>query len=561
MPDCREQVYSNDYFDFVVPYGEAYSVSPPESCIQRIDEDYDILYYPREGLPPLSLGTYSYSVIPKCFGLLDRTAVEASGILQLQIQPALALTGRGVLMGFIDTGIDYTNPLFRYEDGSSRIVRIWDQTIEDGIPPAGIYYGADYTQEMINRALASENPYEIVPSRDTNGHGTFLASVAVGGMDTENDFIGAAPEAQIAVVKLKEAKPYLREFFFVKEGEPAYQENDIMLAAAYLNGLANVLNLPLVLCIGIGSSNGSRSGNSNLSMYLNDISARRKRSVIVATGNEAGVRHHYRGQFVEGMEYEDVEINVSENVEGFFVELWAGAPELFEISVISPTGEQMPRVPAREGTSSVYDFIFEQSTVSVDYRIEAKRTGSLLVYLQFDRPRSGIWKIRVFPESITEGVYNMWLPLEQFTMGDVFFLRSNPDSTITIPSSAPLVISVGAYNTANQSIYPDSGRGNSPSGRLKPDFVAPGVNVYGANARGDYIRQTGTSVAAAITAGAVAQIMQWAIVDRNNPTISNAGIKNMLIRGTGKPAGNTYPNTQWGYGTLDVYRSFEMLRN
>ena len=561
MPDCREQVYSNDYFDFVVPYGEAYTVSPPDTCIQRIDEDYDILYYPREGLPPLSLGTYSYSVIPKCFGLLDRTAVEASGILQLQMQPALALTGRGVLMGFVDTGIDYTNPLFRYEDGSSRIVRIWDQTIEDGTPPAGIYYGADYNQDTINRALASENPYEIVPSRDTNGHGTFLASVAAGGVDTESDFVGAAPEAQIAVVKLKEAKSYLREFFFVKEGEPAYQENDIMLAVAYLNGLANVLNLPLVLCIGIGSSNGSRSGNSNLSMYLNDIAARRKRSVVVATGNEAGVRHHYRGQFTEGMEYEDVEINVSENVDGFFVELWAGAPELFEVSVISPTGEQMPRVPAREGTSSVYDFIFERSTVSVDYRIEAKRTGSLLVYLRFVRPRSGIWKIRVFPESVTEGVYNMWLPLEQFTTGDVFFLRSNPDTTITIPSSAPLVISVGAYNTANQSIYPDSGRGNSPSGRLKPDFVAPGVNVYGVNARGDYVRQTGTSVAAAITAGAVAQVLQWAVVDRNNPTISNAGIKNMLIRGTGKPTGNTYPNTQWGYGTLDVYRSFEMLRN
>ena len=241
MPDCREQVYSNDYFDFVVPYGEAYTVSPPETCIQRIDEDYDILYYEREGLPPLSLGAYSYSVIPKCFGLLDRSALESSGILQLQIQPALALTGRGVLMGFIDTGIDYTSPLFRYEDGSSRIVRIWDQTITDGTPPAGIFYGADYNQEMINQALESDNPYEIVPSRDTNGHGTFLAAVAAGGMDTDNDFSGAAPEAQIAVVKLKEAKPYLREFFFVIDGEPAYQENDIMLAVSYLNGLANVL--------------------------------------------------------------------------------------------------------------------------------------------------------------------------------------------------------------------------------------------------------------------------------------------------------------------------------
>ena len=561
MDNCKEQVYSNDYFDFVVPYGEAYTVSPPGTCIQRIDEDYDILYYSREGLPPLSLGTYSYSEIPKCFGLLDQTALEVSGILQLQIQPALALTGRGVLIGFLDTGIDYTSPLFRYEDGSSRIVRIWDQTIENGTPPSGIFYGADYTQEMINQALESENPYDIVPSRDTNGHGTFLAAVAAGGMDTENDFIGAAPEAQIAVVKLKEAKTYLREFFFVKEGEVAYQENDIMMAISYLNGLANVLNLPLVLCVGIGSANGSRSGNSYLSVYLNEICTKRKRSVVVATGNEAGVRHHYRGQFVEGMEYEDVEINVSENTDGFFVELWAGAPELFEVSVISPTGEQMPRVPARAGTSFVYDFIFEQSTVSVDYRIEAKRTGSLLVYLRFMKPGNGIWKIRVFPESITEGVYNMWLPLEQFTEGEVFFLRSNPDTTITIPSSAPQVISVGAYNATNQSIYPDSGRGNSPSGRLKPDFVAPGVNVYGPNARGNYIRQTGTSVAAAITAGAVAQVMQWAVVDRNSPTISNAGIKNMLIRGTGKPMGNLYPNTQWGYGTLDVYRSFEMLRN
>lgn len=561
MPNCREQVYSNDYFDFIIPYGEAYTVSPPGTCIQRIDEEYDVLYYPREGLPPLSLGAYSYSEIPKCFGLLDRTALEASGILQLQIQPALALTGRGVLIGFLDTGIDYTNPLFCYEDGSSRIVHIWDQTIEEGTPPPGIFYGADYAQETINQALEAENPYEIVPSRDTNGHGTFLAAVAAGGMDTENDFIGAAPEAQIAVVKLKEAKPYLREFFFVKEGEIAYQENDIMMAVAYLNGLANVMNLPLVICIGIGSANGSRSGDSHLSMYVNEICTRRKRSVVVATGNEAGVRHHYRGQFREGMDYEDVEINVSENVDGFFVELWAAAPELFEVSVISPTGEQMPRVPARAGTSTVYDFIFEQSTVSVDYRIEAKRTGSLLVYLRFIRPRNGIWKIRVFPENITDGVYHMWLPLQQFTTGDVFFLRSNPDTTITTPSSAPQVISVGAYDAVNQSIYPDSGRGYSLSGRIKPDFAAPGVNVYGPNARGDYIRQTGTSVAAAITAGAVAQVWQWAIVDRNSPTISNAGIKNMLIRGTTKSVGKTFPNTEWGYGALNVYRSFEMLRN
>lgn len=561
MPTCKEQVYSNDYFDFVIPYGEAYSVSPPGTCIQRIDEDYDILYYPRAGLPPLRLGDYTYSEIPKCFGLLDQTALEASGILRMQVQPALQLTGSGVLMGFIDTGIDYTNPIFRYEDGSSRIVRIWDQSIEDGTPPPGIFYGADYSQEQINQALESENPYEIVPSRDVDGHGTFLAGAASGGLDMENDFIGAAPNAQIAVVKLKEAKQYLRDFFFVKDGVSAYQENDIMMGIAYLNGLANTLNLPLVICLGVGSANGSRSGNSHLSTYLNFICTRRKRSVVAAIGNEAGVRHHYFGQITEEMEYEEVEINVSEGSDGFFVELWAGAPELFEVSVTSPTGEEMPRVPAREGTSSVYDFIFERSTVSVDYRIEAKRTGSLLIFLRFIRPRAGIWKIRVYPENIVAGDYHMWLPLQQFTSGDVFFLRSNPDTTLLIPSSAEQVISIGAYNAVNGSIYADSSRGFSVIGVVKPDFVAPGVNVYGPDSRGNYIRQTGTSVAAAITAGAVAQVMQWAVVDRNAPNISNAGIKNMLIRGTVEPVQREFPNPVWGYGTLDVYRAFEMLRN
>lgn len=561
MPSCREQVYSNDYFDFVIAYGEAYAVSPPDACIQRIDEDYDILYYAREGQPPLSIANYTYSTIPKCFGLLDRTALEVSGILRMQNQPVLQLTGSGVLIGFIDTGIDYTNPLFRYADGSSRIVSLWDQTIEDGMPPTGIYYGAHYTNEEINRALASEDPYEIVPSRDTNGHGTFLAGVACGGADMENDFIGAAPDCQIAVVKLKEAKQYLRDFFFIKDGVEAYQENDIMLAAAYLNGVANARNLPLVICLGLGSANGSRAGTGSLSRYLDYICSRRKRSVVVATGNEAGVRRHFFGQVTENTEYADVEISVADGTKGFFAELWADAPELFEVAVLSPTGEEMPRVPVREGRTTSYDFIFEGTTVSVDYRIEERRTASLLIYIRFLRPTAGIWRLRVYPQNIVTGDFHIWLPLRQFTSGDVFFLRSNPYTTLTVPSSALQVISVGAYNAVNGGIYVDSGRGYLTTGEIKPDFAAPGVEVYGPGLRGNYIRQTGTSASAAITAGAVAQIMQWAIVDRNAPTISNAGIKNMLIRGTNRPVQQEFPNREWGYGELNVYRAFEMLRN
>lgn len=153
MPNCMEQVYSEEYYDFLIPYGVEAEVPSTPGCVQRIAEDYDIFFYPREGLPPLSIGNYTYTAIPKCYALLDTTALDASGITRLQNQPVLALKGEGVLVGVIDTGVDYTNPLFRYSDGSSRILRIWDQTIQDGTPPEGILYGAEYRKEEIDEAL------------------------------------------------------------------------------------------------------------------------------------------------------------------------------------------------------------------------------------------------------------------------------------------------------------------------------------------------------------------------------------------------------------------------
>ncbi len=551
MADCREQVYSNDYFDFIVPYEEAAQIPPTGACIQRIDEEFDTYYYPRAGLPPLRIGNYTYMSIPKCYGLLDRTALEASGIIRMQTQPALALKGTGVMVGLIDTGIDYMNPIFRYADGSTRITRIWDQTIQDGTPPEGIIYGAEYTDEKINEAINSDTPYDIVPSKDENGHGTFLAGVACGGEDIANDFIGAAPNAEIAVVKLKEAKPFLREFFFIPDGVPVFQENDIMIAVSYLNDLAAARNMPLVICLALGNSSGSHGKDGHLSSYLNDICGRRKRSIVIATGNEAGTRHHYKGSINDNMECEDVEINVEEDMSGFFVEMWADAPELYAVSVISPTGEQLPKIPVRAGASEVFNFIFEQTTIIIDYRIETKETASQLVFFRFQQPKKGIWTIRVYPQSVINGRYNMWLPMRQLTDGNVFFLRSNPDTTLTSPSYASQVITVGGYNAANRSIFADSGRGFTTSGAVKPDFVAPAVNVYGPGLRQNYITLTGTSAAAAIATGAVAQVMQWGIVDGNNPYISNAGIKNMLIRGTSKFNDRNYPNEEWGdYGNI-----------
>lgn len=560
MADCSKQAYSNDYFDFIIPYGEQTVVPGAEGCTQRIDEEFDIFYYPRTGVPAVKLGAYTYLETPNCYGLLDRTALEVSGIIRMQNQPALELRGNGVMVGFIDTGIDYTNPLFRYADGSSRIAAIWDQTIADGMPPEGVSYGAEYRTEELNAALESEDPFSVVPSRDTDGHGTFLAGVACGGEDVENDFIGAVPQAQIAVVKLKQAKQYLREFYFIPQNAPAYQENDIMMGVAYLDRLASARDMPLVICLALGNSMGSHGGEGYLNAYLGDVCNRRKRSIVTATGNEANARHHFQGSFSGDEEFVDTQINVEDAMPGFFVELWARAPELYSVAIISPTGEELPRVPLQPGSFQEYRFVFEGTIVSVDYRLETQGRGSQLAFIRFANPSRGIWIIRVYPQNLLSGTYNMWLPMQQLLGGRVFFLRSTPDITLTSPGNTEQVITVGGYRATARSIYADSGRGYPVIGGIKPDFVAPAVEVYGPGLRGNYITYTGTSAACAITAGAVAQIMEWAIVKENRPRLSNAGIKNMLIRGAARTSERSYPNREWGYGMLDVYQAFIILQ-
>lgn len=104
MANCKKQAYSNDYYDFIIPYGEELAVPEEAACTQRIDEGFDIFYYPRMGYPIVKLGAYTYLETPNCYGLLDRTALEVSGIIRMQNQPALELRGSGVMVGFIDTG-------------------------------------------------------------------------------------------------------------------------------------------------------------------------------------------------------------------------------------------------------------------------------------------------------------------------------------------------------------------------------------------------------------------------------------------------------------------------
>ena len=361
---CKEKILSEDYWDFIIsPYreDELEGVDTEKMCIQELDFGYKSVSLDSRMLLPLSLRQYWYGAIPKCYTLLDMQPLDAAGIFTLQNYPTLQLMGEGIMIGFLDTGIDYTHPVFRNLDGTTRIAGIWDQTIQDGDPPEGFLYGTEYTEERINAALHSESPQELISSEDTDGHGTFVASVAAGSAESSGQFLGAAPEAVIAMVKLKPAKEYLRRFYYIPEGAKAYQENDIMAGVAYLTRLAERYRRPLVIYLGLGSNSGDHSGNSVISYYLNYVSLKRNTAVVVAAGNEATARHHYYGEVAFGQQSDVVEVNVEDPVEGFHIEMWAKAPELYSVQIISPTGERTAGVRVQQDGREVYRFVFENT--------------------------------------------------------------------------------------------------------------------------------------------------------------------------------------------------------
>lgn len=563
LMNCREQVLSEDYRDFILTQlnpNELDQFVTADTCTQELRFLYKSIYLEKELVEPLSFGKYSYNSIPKCYSLLDIEAMNQAGILQIQNYPTLNLQGTGVMIGLIDTGIDYQNPIFRNLDGSTRIAGIWDQTVQTGQPPEGFLYGSEYTRTQIDEALVSDNPLTIVPSEDQNSHGTFLASIAAGGANEENQFIGAAPDAVIAVVKLKEAKQYLKDFYGIAARTSCYQENDVMLGIEYLDQLANEEGLPLVICIAVGTNMGGHSGLSPLSGLLEVYSNISNRAVVIAAGNEANQRHHYQGRLANNNAVEEVEIQVGENVSGFTMELWTENPNLMEVTLLSPSGGSTSRLPLRRDETFDYRYVFEGTTVSITYKLFLERSNAELVIFQIRNPTPGIWRIRVEPVQVTEGIFHIWLPMREFVSGETYFLRPNPDTTFTEPGSTISAMTVGFYDGNDKSIAISSGRGYTRGNIIKPNFVAPGVNVTGAITRNLFTERTGSSIAAGITAGAVALLLEWILYQLGEESVDSIQIRNLLTLGTERVSGETYPNRTWGYGMLNLYRAFDEIR-
>lgn len=560
---CKEKISSEDYWDFIFPPNrsqEVLGVDSGDMCMQEMDFDFYAAYVNRLDLEPLTLERYWYNSIPDCYSLLDMEALEDAGITAVQNYPTLKLLGENVMIGFVDTGINYSNPIFFDSEGKTRIVGIWDQTIQTGTPPEGLEYGSAYTEEEINRALRAENPLDIVPSEDLHGHGTFLASVAAGGADLEQQFLGAAPAASIAVVKLKEAKKYLKDFYAIREDALCYQENDIMLGLKYLNHLAQQRKMPLVICIALGTNFGGHNGTTPLSLILDFYSRVLNRSVVIGTGNEAAKRHHYYHRFADRNSTSSAEIRVGNGVTGFVTELWSALPNVVTLSITSPSGERTRQVSLRQGYRYHFVFTFERTEVDVEYRLFLENNDSQLIFMRFHNPAPGIWRINVEPIQMSEGEYHMWLPMEELLSGEVYFLEANPDNTLTEPGTSRHAMTVAYYNSDDNAVDINSGRGYTRDGIIKPDFAAPGVNITGAGIQKNFVTRSSSSAATGITAGAVALLLEWIMQQPGARGVSASQIRTIIVLGANRQPQAEYPNEEWGYGTMDLYRSLDTLR-
>lgn len=614
MDLCNYRILSEDYRDiplgFDISSGSLFPGDPVSSdkCVIKILDNLFILYVAASSVPPLNSAEYRYQYIPKCYGLQsDLSVLNSAGILQVNREP-LNLTGRGVLLGFLDTGIRYRLPAFLNEDGTTRIAAVWDQTaiqsdadpdnkIEmpmdgmvaddtempaDGMAaddtemptddmaaddtkmpdseqkkkfraPEGFYYGVEYTREDINENLRENGPLLFT---DEDGHGTKMISAACG-YDRTNGFVGAAKDADIAVVKLKQCKQYMREFYSIGDDVLCYQETDVMLALSYLDQLASKLGKPLVICIALGTTMGSHDGSSLLDGYLDILARKRNRCVVIGGGNEGNTSGHYEGNLFPSYSgiknYDEMELLIGDGEPGFYMEIWGQIPGVYTISLTSPGGETIPEIPYRLGQSLEFGFIYSESRVVIDYVPVDLGNGQELITLRFIRPVPGIWKIRIFAGN-GEGIVHSWLPLRQFLKSETYFLRPSPYETITEPAYSRATLAVSSYNSADQSFYLNSGRGFSIDGSIVPSIAAPGVlvpTVMGA--------ETGSSMAAAITAGAAADFMQWAVVEGRDITINTQSIKNYFIRGATRRKELYYPSREWGYGTLNLEGVFDVL--
>lgn len=534
---------------------------PNATQIVEIDYRHSIVNIPSSYLDKCSLGEYKYSVFSKLYTLQSTIALESSGVKTIQSNPNFGLNGNGVLVGIIDTGIDYQNDSFRNADGTTRIASIWDQTIYDPYKtPIGLFYGAEYRKDDINKALRTDYPLEIVPSVDTSGHGTSIAGVIGGSQDINDEFSGVVTQVEFIIVKLKQAKSITKKMFSVNEDIECYQETDILFALKYISEYAFVLRKPISICITLGTNQTPHAGLDIVSSYTSILSRVSGYAVNIAAGNEGNLRRHYTGVCKAADKYHEFSLVVNCNDKEFFLEIWQITPQRLSIEIISPTGERTQIINPGLNNCYKHIFLFENSVIWINNLIIESKTGAQLILIRFENAMDGFWNFRLYNLDDIDTMFNVWLPSGNIISNETFLLNSSPDTTITSPGDSHYAMTYSAYNPDNNAIYISSGRGYTILGNVKPDLTSPGVNITAPTLNNQFINISGTSVAAAFATGIVAMVLEWGIIKGNWKEINGYEIKELLIRGADRDNETQYPNNASGYGRINIYGLFDKLR-
>lgn len=455
------------------------------------------------------------------------------------------LQGRGNVIAIIDSGIDYLNQDFINEDGSSKILYLWDQESNYKSPPEGMLFGSEFTRDEINEAISNNNGDL---SRDEIGTGTMAAGIAVSQGKNNINYRGIAPEAELIVVKLRS---YISLF---KEGRINYQNTDFLVAISYIIEKFKEINRPIILNFTVGTT----SGRDISQALLNTFEELYQSGFILVGGggNQGNTDIHYSGNVSNG-ESVDIDFQVGDDknltiiIDGYKV-------DKFEIALISPFGEISPTISyAPNFTSYTGKFNLENVTYSISYSYPWISTGSMQVSINLENVYSGIWTLRITGQNVINGEFNAYLPNKNLISDNTRFIDSDSNSTITRYGLLREVITIGTYNTKSNSIWIGSSKG--PAETL--DLVAPGVDIISNYLDNTFNTATGTGVSSSVVCGVIALLIEFIInqTEFYRLSIYSEPIKTYLMLGATQKSIYTYPNTSYGYGVLNYQNTLQRI--
>lgn len=506
--------------------------------------------------------TIVYAALPAFYTLQEITPTEASGANFLQLELPLRLTGQGVTVAIIDTGIDYLNDEFIKVNGETKIEYIWDQTIasdeqnaKNQKVPFGVLYSKAEIQQAINAFKAGNSPYDIVKTVDEIGHGTNMAGI-IGAIGKRANLKGIVPDCDFIVVKLIETLSF-KKFYNIEI--PVYDEVSIFPALEFLYRYSLNNNKPLIIYFPLGSNLGNHKGNGLLEQYMDFISRNSGIAIVTGSGNQGTSETHASGVITQINEERTLQLYISPEQKFTVVEIWVDSPNIMSLTIISPSGESTGTIIAEINALKTYSFVFENTSAKINYYIPEENTGDELIRIRFFNLKEGVWRFKLTGRAILDGKFNAWIPQLGLSVGGSKFISSDPYGTIMNPSASSYTITAAAYNQNNNTILSYSGISLLDDYIDKIDVAAGGVNALTTAPNNQTAVVNGTSVSAAVLAGACAMLFQWGIVEGNYPNIYSQTLKTYISRGVVQRSGDSYPNPQWGYGMLNILKIFQNM--